>query len=263
MNYLIALLAFSAVMIVLATLATVLVESIHKIFRTRSHDFDEMLTQLYKKSVKPQLDNIGVSLATEAETFVRQIRENPAIGRDRNSLFNKFFVKTEFEELTTRQFVEQFAQTEAGQNLLKEIKSKEASVVANTISNLSYEFERYGQAASEYFHRRAAFLSLVVAFVLAVTLNVDAINLYEALAKDTALAEKVVQSIDVEKLEKAKANAILNAAGDENEKTTIKKNYDTILANYRNASGQLGEIALPVGHKFYPYCAEGHAGLSL
>ena len=93
MNYLIALLAFSAVMIVLATLATVLVESIHKIFRTRSHDFDEMLTQLYKKSVKPQLDNIGVSLATEAETFVRQIRENPAIGRDRNSLFNKFFVK--------------------------------------------------------------------------------------------------------------------------------------------------------------------------
>ncbi len=257
MNYLIALLAFSAIMIVLSTLASVLVESIHRLLNTRSRDFDEMLTQLYTHSVKPHFRNAGIELADEAETFVREIRKNPAISSRRNGLFNKFFVKTEFENLTTRQFVEQLAQSEAGQKLMQKIGEQESEVAATTIARLSYEFERYGQAATEYFKRRAVFLSIVIAFVLASTLNVDSLSLYQALAKNTKLAEQVVSSIDVEKLQKARAGDLTTFANDDASKNAINEQYNAILNNYRKASAQLEELDLPVGHDFFPFCARG------
>lgn len=259
MNYLIALLAFSAIMIVLSTLASVLVESLHRLFNTRSRDFDEMLTQLYLQSVRPHLKNAGVELAEKAESFVREIRQNPAISSRRNGLFNRFLVKTEFEELTTRQFVEQFAQSEAGQKLMQKVSDNERDLAASTIAKLSYEFERYGQAATEYFKRRAGFLSILVAFVLASSLNIDALNLYQALSKNTKLAEQVVESIDVEKLQKARAGDLAVVADDVAARQAINTKYDEILDSYREASGQLEGLNLPVGRDYFPFCAKGSA----
>lgn len=257
MNYLTALLAFSAIMIVLATLASVLVESIHRLLKTRSRDFDEMLTQLYKQSVRPHFKSAGITLADEAENFVREIRRNPAISYKRNGLFNRYFVKTEFEELTTRQFVEQLAQSESGQKLLQKVEQHETELAANTISKLSYEFERYGQAATEYFKRRAAFLSMIVAFVLAIALNIDAVRLFESLAKDPELAQQVIEKIDVEELRQKRDEDLAKAADDEEEKQSIEEKYQGMLDNYEQVSNQLQNLELPIGHAFYPYCAEG------
>ena len=256
MNYLIALLAFSAIMIVLSTLASVLVESIHRLLNTRSRDFDEMLTQLYRQSVRPHFKSAGIKLADDAESFVREIRKNPAISSRRKGLFNTFLVKTEFEELTTRQFVEQFAQSGAGRQLMQKVVQQENELAASTIAKLSYEFERYGQAATEYFTRRAAFFSIVVAFALASTLNIDSLTLYQALSRDTRLAEQVIESIDVEKLQKARV-ADLAVAADSDAQETVNEKYDAILNNYRKASAQLEGLSLPLGHDFFPFCAKG------
>ena len=83
MNYLTALLAFSAVMIVLATLATVVVEALHKLARKRASDFEQMLSKLYSDAVEPRLKDAGLTLASKADDFALEITRNPAFTRRR------------------------------------------------------------------------------------------------------------------------------------------------------------------------------------
>ena len=111
MNYLTALLAFAAVMIVLSTLATVVVEGLHKIASKRSKDFQEMLTKLYDDTVQSRLpQNAGPETkASAAEEFAAQLTKNPAFRETNSGLlkhipFLRNLFKTEFDQLTTRQF---------------------------------------------------------------------------------------------------------------------------------------------------------------
>ena len=96
MNHVTAFLAFAAIMIVLTTLATVVVEGIHKFLNQRSADFAAMLTQLYENSVKPRLiaefkkadkkvEECAASTLT-AEDFVDQLVSNPAFAKKRQAL---------------------------------------------------------------------------------------------------------------------------------------------------------------------------------
>ncbi|MCP4203929.1 MAG: hypothetical protein GY769_18585 [bacterium] len=254
MSFLTALLAFSAIMIVLTTLATVVVEGLHKLMRKRASDFEQLLTQLYKDAVEPRLANAGVQVGATADQFVQDLMKNPAFdvskkGRLAKLPLLKNLFDSSFQELTTRQFVEQFAQTEAGRKL----KGEADDVVKDLIGKFSYEFERYGEAASNYFRRRATTLSVIVAFILAVGLNIDAFRLYGALAEDETLAEQVIASVDVNQLETAYQARIANAANpDEAEKA--KNEYKQVLQDIKEESENLRALGLPIGFEYFPYC---------
>ncbi|MDH3672236.1 MAG: hypothetical protein OES46_13930 [Gammaproteobacteria bacterium] len=264
MNYLTALLAFSAIMIVLATLATVVVEGIHKLARKRASDFEEMLSKLYEDAIAPRLKEITKTellpdgRLTAATKFARQVTRNPAFREANSGMLRRIpFVKnlftTTLEELTTRQFVEQLAQTDAG----KKLREKGGNLVEKTLGELAYEFERYGEAATSYFERRAAALSVLVAFVLALVLNVDAIKLYGALATDKALAEEVIKDLDIAKLEKVYVDSIETAGGDEQKRAKIAEEYQEVLARIRKDSARLERLGIPIGHSYFPFCSGG------
>ena len=270
MSYLIALLAFSAVMIVLATLASVVVEAIHGLFNKRANDFKEMLTQLYKDAIVPivakqiassedAIKKEAEDLTEKADEFIASLVENPAIKKD--SLINKLpFFKPNFEEFSTRQFVEQFSDTEIGIRLAKKYQDKADDVSAqvdaqiqSAIGRISYEFERYGEAARMYFHRRAAALSVIVSLFLAITLNVDAVRLYEALATDRGLSERVIDSISVET---EKIEDQLLTISSENISDGNMEELKKSIQKIRTEASALETLKLPIGHDYYPYCAE-------
>ncbi|MDH3404665.1 MAG: hypothetical protein OES32_10005 [Acidobacteriota bacterium] len=254
MNYLTALLAFSAVMIVLSTVATVAVEFLHKLGRKRAQDFEELLSQLYTQAIEPRLDKAEVVVTSSVADFVRDIRKNPAFDAGKEPRYAKWPVlrrlfDTSFEQLTTRQFVEQFAQTEAGRKL----RAKGRDEVTALIGKFSYEFERYGDAATDFFKRRATTLSVAVAFLLALFLNIDAIKLFSVLAEDETLVETVIASVDVAKLE-TKAQQQIESAGDEQAKAAIREELDAVLATIKEESRSLQGLGLPIGFAYFPFC---------
>lgn len=256
MSYLTALLAFSAIMIVLATLATIVVEGLHKLFRQRAKDFEEMLTNLYDKSIKPRIKSGAITPSYSAEKFAQDIVKNPAFSGNDKGWFRKIPIfKTDFEELSTQQFVEQFAQTEVGKELKNKISAATEQSAMALIEEISADFERFGEAATSYFQRRAHVLSVMVAFLLALTINVDAIKLYSTLAKDTTLSEHVISELDVNELENVYKQQIENAA-DSEKKEAIEKAYDKIRGQIRADTSKLEGLGLPIGHGFYPYCDE-------
>ncbi len=256
MNYLVALVAFSAVMIILSTLASVIVETLHKITGQRSSDFNAMLTKLYEDVIKPGI-NQGVADAADkledsADFFVKNMTTNPAISKDMGWVSKIPFtnLSTVFEELTTRQFIEQLRDTDAG----KQLQGRSDDQVKHLISNISYEFERYGEAAKMYFHRRAAFLSILASLFLAFTLNIDAIRLYETLARNKTLAEKVIEGINIEKIEQVYTDSLNQA--DENDKVPLEERIKAVRQDIKNDAALLQGLGLPVGHDYFPYCAQ-------
>ena len=123
------------------------------------------------------------------------------------------------------------------------------------MAELSYEFERYGEATASYFQGRAATLSVLVAFVMAGALNIDAIKLYGTLAKDKSLAGTVIKDLNIAKLEQAYVESIQKPGGGEEEKDKVEKEYKQILENIRKDAVRLEELGLPIGHDYFPFCA--------
>ena len=194
MNYLLALLAFSAVMIVLSTMASTIVEALHKLFKRRRKDFELMLENLYEGSIKRRFKDVGELPVGE---FVEKILKNPAfesINQAKPNPLTNYFFDSRFEKLSTTQFVEQLASTQIGVKISEKVGAEKEAL----IQTIATEFERYGESASYYFKRRAQVISMVAAIILAFVLNVDALKLYQTLAADSSLAQTVIENIDVE-----------------------------------------------------------------
>jgi len=258
MEILSAFLAFSAIMIVLSTMATTLVEGIHKLMRQRSKDFERMLKNYYQGSVAPLVqEKVDEKISESADSFVTAIRNNPAFDHENQAEKAKggFFWKikkhlfdTAFEVLSTPEFVEQLARSKVGEKIGARISKGEDDLIVR----LASEFERYGDAARNYFARRAQVLSILVAIILAFILNVDSIRLFQALASDNDVANRVLAQIDVDEWEK-KYNAAKEISAGKGEK------FETIVEQTRielvQEAEQMSKWDLPIGHSFFPYCS--------
>jgi len=248
MDILMAFLAFSATMIVLSTMATVVVEFIHKTTMQRRRDFVRMLTNYYEGAVKPL---VGDAAKEGAAKFVESIRRNPAfVGEELDSKRSRltFLFDTAFENLTTPQFVEQLSRSHVGQQIRKSIKEGEETL----IEQLAAEFERYGDAAHDYFTRRAHVISLFVAMIIALFVNVDAIRLFQTLSHDSDLAQKVASQIDPDEWE-AKYLAVREVSKDDAQK--LEEVLIESRKNIREDMKLLSIMNLPIGHSFFPWCS--------
>ena len=266
MSIFVALLAFAAVMIVFATLVTVVVETFHKLFHRRRRGFQEMMEHFYRGALQARLPAVGDTAepAPEAEgaeagevRFAREIIANPACvsgarwGWLRRAWGIRSLFSSSFENLTTRQFVEQLARTEAGR-ALGELAEAE---LKRKLTQLSYEFERYGEAATDYFARRASAISVLAAIVVALAANVDAVRLFADLARDRSLAEKVVAELEIGELEAAWTAARTPVHdGVEPAETTPRDMAAEVMKRIQTESGRLASLGLPIGHDFFPYC---------
>ncbi len=257
MNYLTAALAFSAIMIVLATLVTVIVEAVHGVLSRRKHDFEHMLKQLYEKEIKPKATDILKDNLEQTDKFIKDLVTNPAIAPAKKGKLDWIFPSKTFDELTTRQFVEQFRDTQVGQKLLQ----KNDQNVDIFISNIAYEFERYGQAASKYFQKKAAVLSILAALILIVTLNVDAILLFEKLSNDNDLSKKIIAEINIDDFEKEFIDRAEKLSPSELE--TINVEFNQAFEKIKDEVIKLEEYNLPLGSTYFPWCLNSTAEIDV
>ncbi|MEA2870428.1 MAG: hypothetical protein QOH67_404 [Hyphomicrobiales bacterium] len=130
------------------------------------------------------------------------------------------------------------------------------------LQDIALKFEIYGNEASVSFERRARTLSVTVAFVVALVLHVNAVDIFTTLVQNPAVAEAVIARKDeltkdanatVAAMEKkipavaatgAELQVLQQAA---KEIDALKKEYADAVAKLKGAESQLAGLGVPIG----------------
>lgn len=256
MNYLIALVALAALMIVLSTVVSTAVEFLHKIFSLRRTGLQEMMRAMHDNVIAPMEEGRrpgpdvlkSNGRTPEAALFANAVTKNPAFGGGgrwwwpSNWPLNIF--QRRFERLTKRQFVQQLAQTEFGDRLAEAPQP----VITSCIGRLVFEFDRYGMAQRQFFRRRAKVLASISSLFFVMIANINAIDVYLHLSSNPAALSHALTDQEQER-----AAGVVEQLYDSEENGEL----DLSVNNVKSAMVDLlQERQLPIGDRYFPYCSE-------
>jgi hypothetical protein len=289
-NWVLALLAFAGVMAMLSTSVSVAVEAVHKLLGLRRAGLEEMLRALHVDvlSKLPAAEDDGDERRrrTEAMAFAKAMTASPSFGGKgrwwwaRNIPGINHIYQPRFERLSTLQYIEQLAQTPVGQRLANSDPDK----LRGAVHTLAYQFERYGQAQSDYFGRRAKVISAIVALAVVVGGNVNAVAVYSQLAHSPGSLTSTLSLLESRNVETL--NADVDAAQQKlarlEERARLFSTSLTpdpgamaaLASDLRQANDELAglkqqlsetseegkgldALRLPVGPTHFPFCAGG------
>ena len=276
MAWIFALLSFAGIMAILSTIVSASVEAIHKSFSLRKNGLREMLRAIHD-SVVIDIESGGAYTRRElnrsygrskkAAQFAQDMTKSPSYGGGgrwwwiSNWKLNIF--QRHYDKLTRRQFVEQIANTEFGENLSRQ----DRTAIRQALAKMSYEFDRFGVAQREYFKRRAKMLSGLVAFVFVCLANINAFSLYVHLANDDEALTNTLTFLGVEDSNQLAVRVSdlryqLESARSNLEAKDLSEDQQAI-AQLQEASAQLNGVMneltqdsrLPIGDQYFPYCS--------
>ncbi|MBI1186662.1 MAG: hypothetical protein GC206_04920 [Alphaproteobacteria bacterium] len=248
MNLLVALLAFAGLMAFLSTAVSILIEGVHKAFALRRAGLEEALRTLHDDVLAKLADGdaarpaAGDATRTSADAgrFARNMTESVSFGGKgrfwwlRNLPILSWFFTRKKHKLTTLQFIEGFARSETGARL----KALGFPNLRRALTIAAYEFERYTDAQSEYFRRRAQVLSVMAAMVFAFAANIDAFYIFHRLATTPQISA-----------------AIERIAVNQEQRAVEGDGADRARAMVAQAQ-EFADSGLPIGYMAYPYCLE-------
>lgn len=191
-----AVLALALTMLSLAMIATLLVETVHRVLSMRAKDFEKMLRQFYKSELRPFIrvrlglpeegdlnDAQQQRVDAEAQEFIDEMKGNPLVQSKGIlriiSWIQPFDIKP-FENQTTENFFRLLAKTKIGQ----EIKAGAEEEIDEFVDRFSHAYEAFGDAANHMFKRRARLVSFISGIVVAFSLNTNAITIFEKYLDD-------------------------------------------------------------------------------
>jgi hypothetical protein len=257
-----ALLAFALTMLALASVATLLVELVHRIGQLRAKGLRGMLERIYDQELRPLLAAELAKLEGAAEDvkqrFLREILENPlAESRSLQPALRSL------ERMSTEEFLRRLGDTEAGA-LLRQRLGARAAEIGQALDRLARRFDHYGAVASDFFARRAKVLSVAAGIGLAFICNVDAVRILNGYLQDSVAAQAVIAQSDVflEQWREARESlAAFERSSGGSDGSDLSDRSDgggdlaavaARLAQVRDSLGDLEGTGLPVGYDRYP-----------
>lgn len=262
MSFLLALVGFAAVIAVYSTIVSVLVEGIHKIFALRSAGMSEMLRAFYDQKLAalqppdtpaelgaPTLSTSEVS-SPQSREFARSISRRASSENLRPWYIRRWpligsIMSSRSQKLSTLQFIERLAETPEGQALA----GYDRRVLRRALSAAAYEYERIGEAQSEYFRSRAKMLSVIAGICVAVFINLDAIALYRELATNATLSARLSTLAENDQFSKLQQFA---QDGEVSVETP-----QLMISDVSNMAASFTELGIPIGRQMFPHC-EGY-----
>ena len=202
-------LAFAITMLVLAMVVTTLVETLHRIFGLREKGLALLLGNFYDRI----LSSRGAGAITGPEdrrAFVEMMTINRGpVGRaplaalqrtlriDSRSEDRKFlnwiWSGRRLGSLSLVAFMERLGSSEYGGRLVTQASVAGDKGVEWMLKDVAQKFDAFGVEASEYFEGRARLLSVIVGFVLAFAINVNALVLFDTFMKRPDVTQKVIE----------------------------------------------------------------------
>jgi hypothetical protein len=189
MKWLQAALAFSLIMLVLATVVTLILETAYRALLTREKGFRIMMGRLFDEVLKPRTAHLlrGVTLAQAREHFLNTVTRNQAYGEEFNRV-RGFIQPNQLASMTMMEFADRLADTAVG----KAIARGGSEYVESAINDLAQKFERFGAASSQRFQDHARFWCVLTSILLAFVVNVDAVRVFQDLLNDDQLTSGII-----------------------------------------------------------------------
>lgn len=259
MSFLLALVAFAAVIAVYSTIVSVIVEGLHKLFGLRSAGMSEMLRAFYDQhlarlqpdntppeALAPVRDNT-VRGSPQAQDFARAMArhapsENVRFWYIRRLWPFKYIFTSRRQRMSTLEFIEQLAETPQGAALA----GHDREGLRAALAAAAYDFERLGESQGVYFRSRAKFLSVITGIVVAFFVNIDAIALYKELASNATLSARISTL--------GESGALLALGDSVNAGTISVEQANELRTNLAGAASEFTSLGIPVGRSMFPHC---------
>jgi hypothetical protein len=260
MNLLEGSIAFALALAGLATLCTVLIEILHRLFGLRAEGLRIMLDAYFEDVLKSRLP--AQDVARLKANLLGKLTQSSLIKQlgDGWSWMPKFVRQRllQADSLSAQDFLRRLPDSD----VFKHLKEQAGDQAEQMRKELGEKYEQYGAAASDYFKHRAQLLSILAGLALALFGNIHAGRIFDAFVKNPELAQRMEAQADdiraaLEKQTQVVAQpAAKPAAGAED---TLKR----IVADVESTKASLQryqEMGLPIGWAYYPNCFEqsGH-----
>jgi hypothetical protein len=203
-----AALAFAITMLILAMVVTTLVETLHRLFGLREKGLAILLGNFYDRVLFSRSG--GVLRGTDdRRAFIEMMTINrgpvgkapmtasnrslnlDSIAEDRKFL-NWIWSGRRLGSLSLTAFMERLGGSEYGAQLVTQASAAGEKGIEWVLKDVTQKFDAFGAEASEYFESRARLLSVIVGFVLAFAINVNAIALFETFMKRPDVTQAVI-----------------------------------------------------------------------
>lgn len=251
MNLLNACLALALTLGVFASVVTVLVEMIHQIVQQRAKDLRGMLGYVFDKSFPEELlKQIGPDAADLRKDFAYALGSDKVLGELVRShglvlrLASKWIANT--SSMTIEDLLRRLSRPEVYEKYLGPLDIADRGKI---LKSMVVQFGRAETAISEFFRVRAKLLSYLMGVSLAVTVNVDAVRLFEYFTANPVATEAAIARLQG-------MTGELKPAGQAGVATppslTPEQRQEISAMLYRLRASQT--FGLPVGWAYYPYC---------
>lgn len=264
MEWIEAALAFAVVMMLFSTAVTVIMEIAHKMLRIREKGLQRLVQSVYDDIVLPRLPRPDgdASTAGFVETVTRSrflpVRESESMPK---RLVSRTVNAQKLTDLTTLEFVERLAETPAGKRLFHEWQRRGEDYLNTFLGDLASKFEDYSRSSSEYFARRARLTSTVIAIVLAFSLNVNAVQIYESLLRDESLRQSLIErGEEVGKQMQAAEERLAAELKKEDVGEVTKEDIDDSIEELRRVLESVDSSGLPIGWDNFPWKSQADSG---
>ena len=264
-------LAFAITMLILAMVVTTLVETLHRLFGLREKGLAILLGNFYDRILFSRsggvLQSADDARAHARRAFIEMMTINRGpVGKAPMTALNRHLSLDSTSEdrkflnwiwsgrrlgsLSLTAFMERLGGSEYGAQLVTQASTAGEKGIEWVLKDVAQKFDAFGAEASEYFESRARLLSVIVGFVLAFAINVNAIALFETFMKRPdvtqaviARGESVTKSYENLQKQVETLNASAQAASTEEARASVQKAADEAAA----AVESLQSVGVPIG----------------
>ncbi len=244
-----ALLALCAIMVVFSTIVTIMQEAMHKGFQSRRKGMNRLMESLYVRSIAPRLRNQNLLIAREYSDkaaahqfaldmtandtlvqtgFLKKISELPVL---------RLYFGGRLERMSTNEFSEQLARSQVGQIIGKQ----DDASLRETIRGFAYDFERFGDAQTASFKKKAKVSAVLIGAIVATVLNVDILHTFQDLMANQNKAALI-------------ANTLTATPSVSNALASTGASAPDQVAAFQQAAATYEQFGLPIGSRFFPFC---------
>ena len=275
-------LAFAITMLIVSMVASVFVETLHRIIGLREKGLHLMVGQFYDRVLGPYLEARG----TKPEELKKAFLDLTTLNRAPSGVAGKgekqddqMWKVSEIDEksfdwgflswwwsgrrlskLDVSQFMSRLGDSDVGDHISNTAENSAAG--DDVLKDIASKFDAFGREASIYFERRARLTSVLVGFVVAYFMYVHPYELFKTYMTNPEVTQAVI-SLQEKVLTKYEGGLTANAAGNSGttEKATteignnttspsvdeINSGLQTALDEADRVSKELAEKGVPIG----------------
>lgn len=239
--------AFALALAGLASVCTVLIEILHRVAGLRAKGLRLMLEAYFDQVLRPRLGEVDTA-ALRADlidkltrnVLLERLHPSSTGGQVLGGLYRRRLLQA--TSVSLEDFLKRLPESE----VFRKIEARTQVEAQQILQQLADRYEEYGEAARDYFKRRAQLLSLLMGIALALVANIQAVRIFDTFVKNPDLAARMAAQAD--KIE----TTLEQARG-----TNTTDDLANIQADFKQVSANLKAyeaFGLPIGWRYYPNC---------